>query len=307
MAQVYSPEQARRQARVSAKLLGSWQRKNLVPSDVPLTASDLAMIRGLAGLHRAGLQGSRLQDCLDWIASEFGTMDVVKNARVIHRGRRSFLRLPGQEVELWSGQLRLRFDAPEALRFDSLDAEEETRRRRLEAEQWFQRGLDLEQQGAAVDEIVSAYRKAAELDEKSAGAYVNLGTIYFNARMWKEAERHYQKALEADNTYPLAHFNVANLYDERGETELALQHYEEALRLKPAYADAHYNLALLHQSRGQTMKALKHWRVYLELDPASSWALIARREMRKLMDSSLIDGAKSGASGTRRGRGANAG
>ena len=37
-----------------------------------------------------------------------------------------------------------------------------------------------------------------ELDPKTAGAYVNLGTIYFNARKWLEAEGYYKKALETD-------------------------------------------------------------------------------------------------------------
>jgi hypothetical protein len=47
-------------------------------------------------------------------------------------------------------------------------------------------------------------------------------------------------------------------------------------------------LALLFQTTGQAMKALKHWRTYLKLDPTSSWATIARREMKKLQGAALI-------------------
>jgi tetratricopeptide (TPR) repeat protein len=296
MAQAYTPKQAIRQAQITPNLLRAWQRSKFVPSDRPFTPEDLAMVRGLASLHRAGLTGKRLASALQWIETEFGSLDVIRDARIVHRGRRTFLKLPGQEVELWSGQLRFRFDSPAAVQFSPADAEEESKQRRREAEQWFQRGLELEQSGAPVDQTIAAYRKAGELDEKSAGAFVNLGTIYFNARMWRECEKYYRKALEADSNYALAHFNIANLYDERGLRDQALVHYEEALRLKPQYADAHYNLALLFQGSGQTMKALKHWKTYLRLDPSSSWAAIARREIRKLQESALVDGARKGAS-----------
>jgi tetratricopeptide (TPR) repeat protein len=307
MAQAYTPRQAIRQAQITPYLLRCWQRSNFLPSGQPFSADDLAMLRGLAGLHRAGLRGKRLTHAVGWIASQFGSIDVIRDARILRRGKATFLKLPGQEVELWSGQLRLRFDSSAAVRFAAADVEEETRQRRREAQQWFQRGLDMEQTGAPVDEIIAAYRKAGELDERSAGAFVNLGTIFFNARMWKECEKYYRKAIEADPSYALAHFNLANLYDERGLRDEALTHYEEALRLKPDYADAHYNLALLFQGLGQTMKALKHWKTYLRLDPSSSWASIARREIRKLQESALVDGSKKTLGETRKGKGASAG
>ncbi len=294
MAQVYSPREICRQAQVSPRLLRSWQQQNLLPKGRTLSHDDLVTLRGLASLYNAGLQGSRLRDAIEWIREEFGSTDIIRDARVVKRGRRTFLKLPGQAVELWSGQLRLRFDTPEAIEFQKHGAGREARKRRLEAEQWFQRGLDLEQEGAPPEEIITAYRTATELDDTSAGAFVNLGTMYFNARLWREAERHYRSAIRADPTYSLAHFNLGNLYDERGDRQRAFKHYEEALRLRPDYADAHYNIALLHQSQGQTMKALKHWRIYLKLDPVSSWSTIARRELKKLQESTVVMPAADG-------------
>ena len=58
---------------------------------------------------------------------------------------------------------------------------------------------------------------AIELDPQSAGALVNLGTIYFHLRKWDEAERYYRQALDADPSYELAHFNLGNLFDEKGD------------------------------------------------------------------------------------------
>jgi tetratricopeptide (TPR) repeat protein len=90
----------------------------------------------------------------------------------------------------------------------------------------------------------------------------------------------------------LAHFDLANLYDERGERARALAHYEAALRISPNYADAHYNLALLYQGSNQPMKAVRHWTAYLKLDPSSHWSAIARRELAKLRETTILPGMR---------------
>src|SRR6185295_20423387 len=85
-----------------------------------------------------------------------------------------------------------------------------------EAESWFQKGLELEETGAPVQEAIAAYQKVLELNAQAAGALVNLGTIYYRQRKFAEAERYYKKAIDADPSYPLAQFNLGNLYDEQG-------------------------------------------------------------------------------------------
>ena len=119
---------------------------------------------------------------------------------------------------------------------------------------------------------------------------MNLGTVFFNGHAWADAEEHYKRALAIDPNYALAHFNLGNLYDEQNDPALALTHYNEALRLHPNYADAHYNLALLYQSLRDVMGALRHWRAYLKLDPTSTWAQIARRELKKLESVTVVRG-----------------
>jgi tetratricopeptide (TPR) repeat protein len=149
----------------------------------------------------------------------------------------------------------------------------------------------LEQTGAPAPQVIDAYQKALELDPNSAGALVNLGTLYYNARNWGQAERHYKKAVEVDSEYALAHFDLANLYDERGDRIHALEHYLAALQISPNYADAHYNVALLYQGENQPMKAVRHWMEYLKLDPTSEWANIARRELAKLRERTVLQGS----------------
>ena len=209
--------------------------------------------------------------------------------------------IDGRAMEAESGQLLLDFDAVELKRLLEFRKPEQLNTdqvRRASAEHWFQRGLELEQTGAPLAEVIEAYQKAVELDPTSAGALVNLGTIQFNARNWKEAERYYLEALKADPQYALAHFDLANLYDERGDRVQALEHYQAALEISPTYADAHYNLALLYQGSNQMMKAVRHWTEYLKLDPSSHWSSIARRELSKLRKAAVVRPGAPGRSQT---------
>jgi tetratricopeptide (TPR) repeat protein len=117
--------------------------------------------------------------------------------------------------------------------------------------------------------------------------------MYFGGRDFEKAKFYYTQAIEADPQYPLAHFNLGNLYDELGNRASALIQYQTALKLHPHYADAHYNIALLYQASGQPLRAMRHWKMYLKLDPASAWAGIARRELKKLYQETVVDGASS--------------
>jgi tetratricopeptide (TPR) repeat protein len=195
-------------------------------------------------------------------------------------------------MEPVSGQLLLNFDQTELRRLLSFPGRNESdeRARRQQADSWFQKGLELERAGGPVEEAISAYETAATLDPTSAGALVNLGTIYFNARTWSKSEHYYRTAIEVDPNYALAHFNLANLYDERGDYAQAMVHYETAVKLNPRYSDAHYNLALLYQGNGQVMEAVRHWKSYLKLDPGSAWSAIARRELDKLRKTTVLQG-----------------
>jgi tetratricopeptide (TPR) repeat protein len=156
-----------------------------------------------------------------------------------------------------------------------------------ESEVWFQKGLELEETGAPVEDAVDAYQKVLEINPGAAGALVNLGTIYYRLRKFGEAEKYYLAAIEADPGYPLAQFNLGNLYDEQGRVAEALEYYRRALALNPHYADAHFNLALLCERQGDAMKAVHHWKAYLKLDSSGQWADIARRQLERLRQAVL--------------------
>ena len=300
--QAYSREEVLRLLNVSERQLRSWEKQKFVSASGSFTFSDMLALRTLIGLRENKIPSTQIRKALDALRTRLRDVhNPLTELKIYSRGKKIQVQFAGQKMEPISGQLLLDFDEAEIsklLSFPGQTARENTgahkHKSRLAAEQWFEKGLELEQTGAPMEEIIEAYRKASEIDPTSAGALVNLGTVHFNARNWREAERHYRKALEVDPHYALAYFNLGNLYDEKGERSEALAHYLSALRYQPNYADAHYNVALLYQSTGQPLKALGHWKLYLKLDPNSSWAVIARRELAKIKESTIVRGPQQG-------------
>jgi tetratricopeptide (TPR) repeat protein len=295
--QAYSREEVRRRLGVSKRQLDSWEKQNLLPSGGSFSFSDILALRTLVGLRKSNVSAVQIRRAIEAMRKHLREGEnPLTELRIYSQGRRLEVQFAGQKMEPISGQLILDFDEAEIsklLSFPSQAEESQGARKmkaRREAEHWFEKGLDLEQTGAPVEEVIAAYQKAAEIDPTSAGALVNLGTVYFNARDWREAERYYRKAVEVDPEYALAHFNLGNLYDERGDRSGALDHYLAAIRIHPRYADAHYNIALLYQSMGQPLKAVRHWKAYLTMDPNSAWAAIARRELAKIKDAAILRG-----------------
>ena len=295
----FSRIEARRLLKLSERQLASWERQKLFVPVESYGFRELLALRTLIKFRHSRVPPIQVRRAVTALTERLRDVaDPLTQLKIYADGKRIRVDLEGRPMEAESFQLLLNFNQSELnrlLEFKAPDGEAAERNalfaRRASAESWFQRGLELEQIGAPAAEVIEAYHKALEFDPKSAGALVNLGTIHFNARNFKEAERHYRLALEADPEYSLAHFNLANLYDERGSRTKAIEHYEQALRIAPNYADAHYNLALLYQGSNQTLKAVRHWTWYLKLDQSSHWATIARRELAKLRQEAVLPGS----------------
>ncbi len=292
--QSYSRGEVRRILGIRENRLKSWEAQGWVAALEVYGFHDLLVLRTLQGLRQSRVRAERIGQALAALWDKLRrTGNPLRELKLVCEGRKIVVLIDGQKMEPVSGQLLLDFDAAELNRLLAFPQEQRSRGaagRDSEAEYWFRNGLELERTGAPFEDIIQAYQRAVDLDPASAGALVNLGTVHFDRRDWDQAERCYGRALEVEPRFALAHFNLGNLYDERNDAERAQAHYEKALELTPDYADAHYNLALLCQRHGLLWKAVRHWKAYLALDSASSWAVIARRELDKLRDAALVGG-----------------
>ncbi|MBV9155113.1 MAG: tetratricopeptide repeat protein [Acidobacteriaceae bacterium] len=297
----YTRKEVCRLLKIDNRQLRSWERQQLIIEASEYRFSDLLALKRLAELRSQNAHPRAIKQALHGLRERLkNSQEPSGDVRVYKEGRRIRVQIGKQKMEPASGQLLFDFDEDEIKKLLQLPSSQKSSgaiadrlRKKLEADHWFERGLELEQTGAPCEQIIEAYQKAAQLDPHSSGALVNLGTVFFNGHAWADAEIHYKKALEIDPNYALAHFNLGNLYDERGDPSNALHHYHEALRIHPNYADAHYNLALLHQGSREVLDAMRHWRAYLKLDSSSTWAQIARRELAKLEAMTVVTGSRS--------------
>lgn len=279
----YSRADVRRKFGVTERQLRSWEKQALIASTGTYSFSDLIAIQTIVKLRENRIQPREigraiesLRRKLDWVKQPLSEL------RVVSDGRKIAVHIAGQKMEAISGQILFDFDAAGLAGIKSFPDRKSTANRARESEVWFQKGLELEETGAPIEQAVDAYRKVLELNPGAAGALVNLGTIYYRQRKFADAEQYYRRAIEVDATYPLAQFNLGNLYDEQNRVQDALDHYRRALQLNPNYADAHFNLALLCERTGETLKAVHHWKAYLKLDSSGQWADIARRQLERL-------------------------
>jgi tetratricopeptide (TPR) repeat protein len=300
MGGAYTREEVCRLLKVQGRQLRTWERQQLIPELTQYRFSDLLILKKIAKLRSEKVHPRLIRQALQALRERLKDLpDSRHDVQVYRDGKRVQIQIGKQRMEPLSGQLLFDFAESELNKLLQLpttqknsEAIADKLKKKMEADYWFEQGLELEQTGAPYEQIIAAYQKSVDLDPLSAGALVNLGTVLFNGHAWADAEAHYKKALQIDPNYALAHFNLGNLYDEQGDSTSALEHYRAAIDLHPNYADAHYNLALLHQGLQDSLGAMRHWRAYLKLDVTSNWAQIAKRELAKLESSTVLRGSR---------------
>lgn len=285
----YSRADVRRKFDLSERQLRSWERQGLLPAADSYSFSDLIALQTLIKLKENRIPGRQIGRAIDSLRRRLSWVkQPLSELRIVSDGRKIAVHVAGQRMEALTGQILFDFEVAEVGGLAAFPDRKLAANRARESEAWFQKGLELEETGAPVEEAIAAYRQVLELNPKAAGALVNLGTIYYRQRKFAEAERYYRQAAEADPTYPLAQFNLGNLYDEQGRLPDACEHYRKALQLNPHYADAHFNLALLSERMYDNLKAVHHWKCYLKLDNTGQWADIARRQLERLRQATVI-------------------
>ena len=279
----YSRADIRRQFGVTERQLRSWENQQLIAQSETYSFSDLIALQTIVKLReqhipvrQIGEAIEALRNKLDWVKQPLSEL------RIVSDGRKIAVHVAGQKMEAISGQILLDFEAASLSAVRSFPDRKGAANRLRESELWFQKGLDLEETGAPIEQAIAAYEKVLQFNPVAAGALVNLGTIYYRQRKFAEAEKYYAQAIAADPEYALAQFNLGNLFDEQGRVAEALQHYRKALSLNANYADAHFNLALLCERTGDALKAVHHWKTYLKLDNSGQWAEIARKQLERL-------------------------
>jgi Tfp pilus assembly protein PilF/DNA-binding transcriptional MerR regulator len=305
----YSRQQVLRMLGLSSRQLAAWERQGLVspPTGKPgegapekpraaereareglYTFSDLVSLRTLLQLRKEGVPPARIRSLHAALKKKLrGVERPWSELQVQKHGKRLLVHFQGAPLEPMTGQMVLEYSpkgsaaAVRKLERPVRPGEAGETDGKVIAERFFRAGLRYEEHKDTLPKAIRAYQKAIELDARAAGAWINLGTVYYNLGKLSEAERCYRAVLAFDGEHALAHFNLANVFDERQQWDKARKHYEEAIRLNPNSPDPHYNLALVYDKLGLHGRARRQWIEYLKHDPNSQWAVFARQQLEK--------------------------
>jgi len=170
-----------------------------------------------------------------------------------------------------------------------------------------------------LDRGIAHLKKAIELHESFAGAYVLLGTAYNQQKNWKEAQAALEKAIEFDpdsevahfqlggalnqlKDYPEAvrmlrrgldicpdapdatgaHFELAQAYFALGQWQDAGFHAAKVIDLRPDFARAHVLMANINLKKGDGLGAISEFQTYLRLEPNGPAAASVRETIPKI-------------------------
>lgn len=268
--------------RITARQLGSWEKAGLVAVAESYSFFDLLQIKKLRDLSAKRVRPAVIRESLRAMQRQVAGMEnpLLEAGTFSTGSRRIVFRHRGRSVEPIAGQFLLDFGALENV----VPAKVRYLRPADSAEEYFARGVALEEDPGMQNEAIEAYQKAIELDPRHAAAHINLGTLHYNRRDYTQAEKHYRAAIASDPRYALAYFDLGNVLDETGRLPEAVETYKRAIMLATNYADAHYNLALAYEKLGQPRKALPHWRTYLRMDSSGPWAVHARAQIHKILE-----------------------
>jgi len=118
-----------------------------------------------------------------------------------------------------------------------------------------------------VDEAMTHYQKALELQPRYADACNNLGSALLEKNRVDEAITCYQKALELQPDYALAHNNLGNALLRKGQVDEAIAHYQKSLAIQPDYANAWNNLGTAFRQKGHLDEAITDYCKALKIHP----------------------------------------
>jgi tetratricopeptide (TPR) repeat protein len=272
---------------ITPRQLAGWRRAGLVADGDSFSFYDLLQLQKVRDLCAQKVRPAAIRASLQAMQRQVNGMEnpLIEAGAFTHGSRVAF-RHEGRKLDPIAGQFLIDFDQPGTLMMATTDAESVAIA--INAQDFFARGVALEEDPNAQQKAIEVYLKALELDPNFAAAHINLGTIYYNRQNYRAAEEHYRKAIECDTRYALAYFDLGNVLDETGRLAEAVEQYKTAIQLAPTYADAHYNLALAYEKLKAPRKALGHWRAYVKLDTAGPWSVHAQNQIRRLLDAETL-------------------
>ena len=128
----------------------------------------------------------------------------------------------------------------------------------------------------STDSVKSNLKEQARLYRSQGLALQKIGNI-------DEALSLYQKAVQLDPRFIVAYNDIGIVYEAKGMPKEAEKAYLRAIELEPGYLSSYSNLALLYESQRDFEKAARYWQKRIDLGSASDpWTEKAKERLDNL-------------------------
>jgi FKBP-type peptidyl-prolyl cis-trans isomerase 2 len=134
------------------------------------------------------------------------------------------------------------------------------------AAKYYRLGVEAQDKGH-IDEAISFYKKALELNPNLTEAYYNIGVALHRKGDFDKSAEFYLIAIGYNPAFPEAHHNLGMVFKEKGQTDEAISCYEKAIEIRPDYADAYYNLGNAFVSKGEFDEAIQSYKKTIDIAP----------------------------------------
>ena len=128
----------------------------------------------------------------------------------------------------------------------------------------------------------AAYKKAIEVEPKSAEAYENLASVYNTQKKYADAGEASKKATElrsalgASGDDATSFYNAGVIFWNQSKAVEAAEQFAKAIKADPSMADAHYYYGMALINQGKVPEAKTELQQYLKLAPTGQYADTAK-------------------------------
>ena len=125
----------------------------------------------------------------------------------------------------------------------------------------------VQQELGLLDEAVSSYRRALQINPAYAQGHNNLGVTLQELGRLDQAEASYREAIAVDPNYVNAYYNLGIVLQALGRFAEAESIHRQTLSLSPDHAGAHCNLGTVQLASGQREAAIESFRRAIQIKP----------------------------------------
>ncbi|MBM4146648.1 MAG: tetratricopeptide repeat protein [Nitrospira sp.] len=134
------------------------------------------------------------------------------------------------------------------------------------AADFYDQGIAFQDKGR-LEEAITCYQKAIELNKNLTGAFYNLGVAFQKKGQIDKSILYYEIAIGLNQDFTEAHYNLGIAYKEKALFDEAMICFQRVLQLKPDHSDASYNFGNVYAAKGQFNEAIQCYQRAIELNP----------------------------------------